>query len=288
MASFSITLNVRGSTPRRKHRVESFLRWAGSKRSLVGELSSFWPQNPGRYIEPFAGSACLFFYLEPDAAILSDLNSELMNTYAQLRRDCDLVLQSFRRLPKGERAYYRIRNQNPQELSPVAAAARFLYLNRYCFNGLFRTNKRGVFNVPYGPPRVPLRGFEERVRKAAALLLRAEFCQGDFEETLSNVRERDFVYLDPPYVVDERRVFTEYLADSFGRRDIKRLERSLQQIDAKGAFFVLSYDDSADIAPIGKQWRTVCVSTRRNIAGFAGARKVASEILMTNIRVQPC
>lgn len=264
------------------------MRWAGSKRSLLRELASFWPEKPGRYIEPFAGSACLFFHLEPEAAILSDLNAELMNTYIQLRHDCELVLQSFRRLPKGEREYYRIRSQNPKLLSPVAAAARFLYLNRYCFNGLFRTNQSGVFNVPYGPPRVPLRGFEERVRNAGALLLRAEFHNSDFEETLAHVRERDFVYLDPPYAVDERRVFTEYLANSFARRDILRLAESLKRLDATGAFFVLSYDDSSDIASLANQWPTVRVSSRRNIAGFVGARKVACEVLITNIRVKAC
>lgn len=263
--------------------MKSILRWAGSKRLLLHELAGYWPANATRYIEPFAGSACLFFHLEPPSALITDLNSELIATYRAIRRDPELVLEAFRRLPLGENAYYSIRKQNPCLLSPMEAAARFLYLNRYCFNGLFRTNSSGIFNVPYGPPRRPLTKFEDRVREAARLLKRAEFRAGDFEKTLDEVQRGDFVYLDPPYAVNETRVFSDYLAVSFSMKDLDRLDDTLDRIHAVGARFLLSYADSKEARKLARKWTVKHVNSRRNIAGFVGARRLAEELLVTNI-----
>jgi len=263
--------------------VRSFLRWAGSKRLLVDDLAAYFPAEASRYVEPFAGSACLFFHLEPNHALITDLNKELISLYQALQRDTELVLEAFRRLRRGEKAYYAVRKMNPRTLSNVEAAGRFLYLNRYCFNGLFRTNQAGVFNVPYGPPRRPLVTFENRVRDAARILRRAEFRAVDFEVTVSEVREGDFVYLDPPYVVKETPVFLDYLATPFTRKDVARLDAALGRIDSVGAFFLLSYADSEEARKLARKWHRRRVTSRRNIAGFAGARKLAGELLVTNM-----
>jgi DNA adenine methylase len=264
--------------------VQTFVRWAGSKRSLIGELASYWSKDAKRYVEPFAGSACLFFHLEPKAALISDLNGELISMYRELQRDVELVLECFRRLRRGEKAYYAIRRKDPNAMSKPEAAARFLYLNRYCFNGLFRTNQAGTFNVPYGPPKRPLKWFEDRVREAARQIKHVEFRVSDFGPILSDVRKGDFVYLDPPYVVDERRIFSEYLPGSFAKEDLDRLAEGLVTIDDAGASFLLSYADSREARLLAKKWSKRTVSTRRNIAGFVGARKVAGELLVTNVR----
>jgi len=264
--------------------VQTFVRWAGSKRSLIKELGQYWIEDSKRYIEPFAGSACLFFHLEPKAALISDLNAELISMYRELQRDAELVLECFRRLRKGEKAYYAIRREDPRLLSRPEAAARFLYLNRYCFNGLFRTNQTGTFNVPYGPPKRPLKTFEDRVREAAGLIKHVEFRVSDFEAVLKDVQKGDFVYLDPPYVVDERRIFSEYLPGSFSKHDLDRLSEALKAIEHAGASFLLSYADSPEARRLAQNWSKQPVSTRRNIAGFVGARKVAGELLVTNIR----
>src|SRR5258708_7755717 len=127
-----------------------FLRWAGSKRQLVKTLSSYWDDTFGRYVEPFAGSACLFFHVQPSRAILGDQNEELIATYKEIKCRPEYVAKRLRLLKKSKTTYYRIRKQSVRGLSSIEQAARFIYLNRCCFNGLYRTNLKGEFNVPYG------------------------------------------------------------------------------------------------------------------------------------------
>lgn len=249
---------------------------------MVRSFEQFVPSNFRRYFEPFAGSACVFFHLGPTTSILADLNSELVATYNALKLDVDLVLECFRRLRTGPDHYYRIRAMSPNTLSGPEAAARFLYLNRYCFNGLYRTNLKGDFNVPYGPPLKPLNAFEDRVRKGVPLLKTATVLTADFASVLEDVESDDFVYLDPPYVLDERRVFSEYLPTSFATRDLARLATSLSLIDARGATFLLSYADSAEARSLAAGWYSRRITTQRNIAGFAGARKQTIELLCSN------
>jgi DNA adenine methylase len=259
------------------------LRWAGSKRELVPKLRPYWLGGHSRYIEPFAGSACFFFALEPKSAVLGDLNSELIQTYRALKCDADLVLECFRRLPIGEAPYYSIRSIDPKSLTEPEVAARFLYLNRYCFNGLYRTNLAGSFNVPYGPPRRPLVNFERTVLGASSLLRNAQLVNADFETTLREVASGDFVYLDPPYAVEGRRIFAEYHPQSFTAPDLVRLGTCLRRIDEAGALFLVSYADSPEARRLFKPWSFRRVRTRRNIAGFAGARRTAFELVAFNL-----
>src|SRR6266480_5624861 len=164
--------------------MKSPLRWAGSKRQVLQQLKVYWPGDHVRYVEPFAGSASLFFDLEPSRAILGDLNQELIDALQAIQRDVRGVLEYLRGLPIGKRAYYGVRKVDPTSLCHVTAAARFLYLNRYCFNGLYRTNLRGDFNVPYGPPNSRVSFDEAMVNRAAGVLQHAQLIHSDFEATL--------------------------------------------------------------------------------------------------------
>src|SRR5258708_201479 len=130
--------------------MKSIFRWAGSKRQLLPLLEGYWSRDFGRYVEPFAGSACFFFRLMPERALLADINKELICAYRQIKADALKVHNSLKKLSTGSDTYYQQRSLDPVYLSPNARAARFIYLNRYCFNGLYRTNQRGEFNVPYG------------------------------------------------------------------------------------------------------------------------------------------
>lgn len=265
--------------------MNSFLRWAGSKRLILPKLAKYCPLNINRYVEPFAGSARLFFALEPQQAVLGDLNEELIRTMRAVRRDVDLVLAALRRLPLGKEAYYEIRRINPRPLSDAEVAGRFIYLNRYCFNGIFRTNMQGYFNVPYGAPK---RGkvnpiAEQPIVDAARLLRRALLVHGDFETTLAHVQAGDFVYLDPPYAVERRRVFTEYLPSSFSGSDLARLSKCLEDLEERGAHFVISYADSKEARDLLRRWSPRRVHTPRNIAGFAAKRRGAYELIATNV-----
>lgn len=137
-----------------------FLRWAGSKRRLLPVLQTFWNDRHKRYVEPFAGSACLFFALRPPKAILGDLNPELVSTYREVKYRVDDVLNELATIPLADRGEYkRLRTSDPSELSGVQRAARFIYLNRFCFNGIYRTNLKGQFNVPFSG--CPVRRFPE-------------------------------------------------------------------------------------------------------------------------------
>lgn len=265
--------------------MNSFLRWAGSKRLILPKLAKYCPSTIKRYVEPFAGSARLFFALEPQRAVLGDLNEELIRTMRAVRRDVDLVLAAVRRLPLGKEAYYEIRRIDPRPLSDAEVAGRFIYLNRYCFNGLFRTNMQGRFNVPYAAPKqgrlLPIA--ENAIVEAAQLLRRAMLVHGDFETTLAQVRDGDFVYLDPPYAVERRRVFSEYLPGSFSGEDLARLSKCLEGLEERGAYFVISYADSKEARDLLRRWAPKRVHTPRHIAGFAAGRRGAYELIATNV-----
>jgi DNA adenine methylase len=214
--------------------------------------------------------------------VLGDLNPELIATYRALRRDAGLVCECLRRLPVTEHDYYRIRAIDPKPLSETETAARFLYLNRNCFNGIYRTNLSGRFNVPYGPPKNGA-GFDySRIIEAAKLLTRTELVHGDFSETLSRVEPGDFVYLDPPYAVADRRIFSEYYHKTFSIHDLSRLGEHLNKINRIGATFVISYADSKEARALFSSWATKRVRARRNIAGFAANRRHAYELIATN------
>ncbi len=226
----------------------------------------------------------MFFDLEPERALLGDLNNDLITTYRALKRDAALVCECLRRLPTGSNAYYRIRAFDPEPLSEPERAARFIYLNRNCFNGIYRTNQKGQFNVPYGPPRSMAKFDYERIMIASTMLRRATLLKNDFEVTLQRVQSGDFVYLDPPYAVAHRRIFAEYHPETFGTKDLIRLTSSLKEIDRRGAIFVISYADSREARELLRPWSPKRVRTRRHVAGFVGHRRHAYEIIASNLK----
>jgi DNA adenine methylase len=237
-------------------------------------------------VEPFAGSACLFFHLQPPEAILADLNEDLIRTYRTVRDNAPAVIESYGRLRRTKATYLRIRALDPVLLASAEAAARFLFLNRSCFNGLYRTNSRGEFNVPYAAPSPTVSTVARQVTEAAALLRSATLVSGDFQTTLAAVRRNDFVYLDPPYAVSSRRVFREYHQNAFAHGDLVRLAAALETLDRKGATFLVSYADCALARKLLSVWRLRRIRARRHIAGFAGHRRHAIELLATNLPLE--
>jgi DNA adenine methylase len=249
---------------------------------LLARLRPYWPGANTRYIEPFCGSACLFFALEPSRAILGDLNEELIYALRVVRNDPYLVLESLRRFRGGSAGYYRLRRTLPSSLAEAERAARFLYLNRMCFNGIYRTNSRGAFNVPYGPPENRHKFDESVIVAASRVLANALLVHADFEETLERVRPHDFVYLDPPYCLGHRRVFREYGSGSFAISDLLRLGGQLRRLDAMRARFVISYADSPEARRLLRPWNPFRVRVRRHIAGFSYHRRHAYELIASN------
>jgi DNA adenine methylase len=263
--------------------MKSPLRWAGSKRALLPALKRYWVNNStGRYIEPFCGSACLYFAIEPQRAILGDINRELITSYKVLSARPTEVIECIRHYPISKANYYRLRKQAPESLSEIEQAARFLFLNRLCFNGIYRTNLSGQFNVPIGKPKSKVKFDFETILQASSLLRHASILNSDFANVLDQATEGDFVYLDPPYAVARRRVFSEYHPESFAERDLDRLQQCLHKLDAKRVRFVVSYADSREGRELVSDWHFQRVRTRRNVAGFASDRRYAFELMASN------
>lgn len=258
------------------------LRWAGSKRSLLPQLLPHARHARGRYVEPFAGSACLFFAARPHSAVLGDLNGELIETYGVLRQHPRLVARRMHAWPTDADGYYAVRNLAPTQLGPIERAARFIYLNRLCFNGVYRTNRKGQFNVPYGkhtgaPPT------EQHLYRCSVALRGADLRSGDFDETTADAGPGDFVYLDPPYTQNPETAYGVYGYGSFDARDLDRMMKTLRRLDRKGATFLFSYalvPGLADELPRG--WRYREVAARGRVAASVSSRGARPEILVTN------
>ena len=269
-------------TELKRPRPKSFLRWAGSKKQLLPILKEFWLHDNTRYIEPFAGSACLFFELQPKSSILGDINAELIQAYEQIKSNITDLLSLLSHASKSKDEYYRLRALQPESLSPPERAARFIYLNRYCFNGLYRTNLRGQFNVPYGGEKSGHLPSTELLMGCHRILQSTTLVTGDFEKALDLAQSGDFVYMDPPYSVASYRVFNEYTPAPFGKEDIARLRVWMDRLTNLGVEFLVSYADCQESKDLRKDYECRKVFTRRHIAGFVSKRKEIGEVMISN------
>lgn len=261
--------------------VEPLLRWAGSKKKLLPVLLAAAPEDAERYIEPFAGSAVLFLRLGADNAILGDFNQSLIETYRTVQRCPRAVWERASKLGDSPDDYYAIRAIPRNHLNAFERAAQFVYLNRYCFNGVYRTNLSGQFNVARGKGHLfmpSLAAFEAFAKRLKAAELRCS----DFEEILSEAGQGDFVYLDPPYALGEKRDRGEYGCNAFREKDERRLIASLRAADRRGAKVLLSYSPAETVLRGLKKWRRHDLTVARNVAGFMSARRHADEVLLSN------
>lgn len=262
------------------------LRWAGSKRLQLAAIADYWPRQFSRYIEPFCGSCAALFEVGPASAVMNDINPELMNFWSVIKQDPIEVHSRVAGMPNSVDLYYATRSQNPLELSSLDRAVRFFYLNRYSFNGLYRTNREGRFNVPYGGRRCgsipPVSAFVACSRALTNVTLSCE----DFQPFLSRVASRgDFVYLDPPYAVDGSRVSGEYDLQAFRLSDFARLTDELGRLDRIGAMFMLSYPiNASSVSGMDRYYKGQYV-VRRRISGFRHGRSPQTEAVFTNYEV---
>jgi DNA adenine methylase len=261
----------------------SLLRWAGSKRSSLPILSAYCSTGRNRYVEPFCGSAALFFHLRPERALLSDINDHLINFYSVLKHSAAEVYDYAVSIPRDAQTFYRTRADFNESKDPFIRACLFYYLNKNCFNGLFRTSKLGHFNVPFSPSRTGEYPPKTAFLEAADAIRSATFVCADFETVLfEHCRQGDFVFLDPPYSAATRYPFREYFPGCFMASDIGRLIRVLDILDARGVTFLATFSSSFVDDVAERCWQIDLIRTRRNISGFAGARKYVNDIVVTN------
>ncbi|GAA1463022.1 DNA adenine methylase [Williamsia maris] len=218
-----------------------FLRWAGSKRWLTPRLTQLIPSDFRDYYEPFLGSGALYFAAaEGHRSFLADLIDPLIDCFTAVKDHPEDVADAARRWATDKTSFYAVRELHPSDR--IESAARFIYLNKLCFNGLYRENRLGEFNVPYGRPKSSnVVDTAHLKRVSARLSLDTSILASDFEESLSNCKEADFVYLDPPYVDNDR--FVDYNSKIFTTDDQERLRVCFEKLDRSGVFCILSLPD---------------------------------------------
>jgi DNA adenine methylase len=259
------------------------LKWAGGKRQLIDVILAHLPAKMETYFEPFVGGGAVFFALAAEGrfrhARLSDQNRELIETYRAVRDDVDEVIAELSLMDHSEDDYYRIRATNPRK--PARRAARMIYLNRTGYNGLYRVNRAGRFNVPFGRYKNPKICDEARLRAVARALAGVELSVADFETACSDARCGDAVYFDPPYVpVSATARFAEYHHQPFGSHEHERLADLYRRLACKGVSTLLSNSDVPFTRGLYREFDVGTVAARRNINSRATARGPISELLV--------
>lgn len=265
------------------------MRWAGSKKQLGDILANCWyaaqcAGGSGRYIEAFCGSASLFFRIKPKKSILIDVNARLVETFTSVKESPRRLFSLLSTYPADSDFYYSLRGKNTDVMPDLERSARFIYLNRYCFNGLYRTNSKGHFNVPYGGERNGTLPTLDILLEASDALQRSKLITGDFYTNIAkSIKAGDFVYLDPPYAKRNHSLDLQYGPDVFGVSDLRRLFELLLLIEASGAYFLFSYAECEEINEFIQRWGAHRVEVKRTIAANSGKRKKVNEVLITNL-----
>lgn len=241
-----------------------------------------FPQTFRRYHEPFLGGGAVFFALEPLRGILSDINSDLIYTYRSLRDDVDGVIAALRKHRPTEAHFYRVRAQNSDSLSEIQCAARTIFLNRTCFNGLYRVNRKGQFNVPYGRYENPTICNEQNLRAVSQALQGADINVASAFHVGRRARRGDMVYFDPPYdPMSSSASFTAYAKQPFGRDEQARLAALFARLANRGVHVMLSNSDTPFIRELYKGFRIDRVHARRAINSRADRRGTVAEVIIT-------
>jgi DNA adenine methylase len=268
------------------------VKWAGGKGQILGELLKRVPDTYGTYYEPFVGGGALYFALSPARAVLNDKNPHLMNAYSVIRDDVESLIRklaeheaAYRQTVPQSAYYYRVRSLKPWSLPPVERASWLIFLNRTCYNGLWRVNSEGVFNVPFGRYKNPRILDEANLREISALLQSVTLRCVDFEEVLEGAQAGDFVYLDPPYdPVSDTSRFTNYVDEGFGPKDQERLAGVFEALSRRGVLAMLSNSDTPLIRRLYARYEPEVVCAKRPINCRGDRRGVINELVIRNYR----
>lgn len=249
-------------------KIRPILKWAGGKTQLLQDILSKFPKKYNKFIEPFFGGGAVFFAARPTNAIIADSNPELVNLYQSIASDVDGVIDCIRAFKNTEEDFYAVRELNVESLSNIEAAARTVFLNRTCFNGLYRVNKSGRFNVPYGKYKNPKIFHEDEIRAASALLRTATIVCADYKAVLKeNAQNGDVVFLDPPYLpISEYADFKRYTKEQFYEEDHIELATEVQRLHELGCHVILTNSNHPLVHEQYGQFAIEVVQTKRYIS----------------------
>ena len=269
-----------------------FVKWAGGKRQVINELKKYIPNEFDTYYEPFIGGGALLFELAPKRAVINDSNKELMNVYEVLCDDKKFskmcrVLNDYE-VNHSEEFYYEIRNKDREKqkfsrLADYTRAARTIYLNKACFNGLYRVNSKNEFNVPFGKKeKVNTYDGGNLITVSNYLTMNdIKILSVDFEEAVKDAKRGDFVYFDPPYDSDTG-TFNSYTEDGFGKEEQRRLARVFKELDERGVYVMLSNHNTLLVNELYKGYNMHVIEAKRNINSKGNKRGKVEELIITN------
>ena len=274
--------------------VAPVVKWVGGKRQLLSEISPLLPKRITSYCEPFLGGGAVLFSIQPSKAIVKDLNSDLITVYEVIRDDVEELIDNLKKHENSSEYFYTIRDMDRNKetyaaMSKVERASRLIYLNKTCFNGLFRVNSSGEFNSPFGHYKNPNIVNEPVLRAVNKYFSSSNitFCNEDFAVTLGRISKGSFVYLDPPYdPVSDTANFTGYNRGGFDRNEQIRLKQCCDELTQRGVKFMLSNSATTFIKELYKDYDISIVQAKRAINSDASKRGAIEEVLIRNYGIE--
>lgn len=275
---------------RRNNLVAPVVKWVGGKRQLINEIHKYIPTEISTYYEPFLGGGAVLFHLQPPKAIVNDINEELINLYEVIKDNVDDLVADLKKHRNDADYFYEIRELDRDkekycQLTPVERASRIHYLNKTCYNGLFRVNRAGEFNSPFGRYQNPNIVNETTLREVSKYFNKAKitFKCCDFADVVKGIRKGSFVYFDPPYdPVSDSANFTGYDKGGFNREEQKRLKKLCDKLNDRGIKFLLSNSATNFIQDLYSQYNIVIINAKRTINSKGDKRGEVDEVLIRN------
>ncbi len=266
------------------------LKWVGGKRQLLPEIETYIPNNFSTYYEPFFGGGAVLFHIQPAKALVNDINEELINLYKVIKDNVEQLIQDLEKHENTAEYFYKIRQldrdkQEYSKLSNIQRASRIHYLNKTCYNGLFRVNQQGEFNTPFGRYKNPNYVNEETLRAVNLYFNKSNITYkcGDFEEAVKGIRKGSFVYFDPPYdPVSDSANFIGYDKGGFSRDEQVRLKNLCDKLNKRGVKFLLSNSATEFILDLYKKYKIEIVQAKRSINSHGDKRGDVDELLVRN------
>lgn len=274
---------------RKNKLIAPFLKWVGGKRQLIPAINKYSPKRFATYYEPFVGGGAILFELQPKKAVINDFNAELINTYNVIKNQPEQLIEDLKTHLNESEYFYHIRsldrNDDYNKLSNLKKASRIIYLNKTCYNGLYRVNNSGEFNAPFGKYKNPNIVNEHTIRAVSKYLNsnNITILSGDFENALKNIRKGAFVYFDPPYdPVSKSSNFTGYIQGGFDIYDQVRLRDLCDKLDRRGIKFLVSNSKTQLILDLYSNYNINFVKANRAINSKASKRGEVDEVLIRN------
>lgn len=277
-------------------KAKPFVKWAGGKRQIIDKLLKLVPVEYNTYYEPFVGGGALLFELSPKEAVINDSNKELMNVYKTISTDKGyeetLKLLNAYEKKHDEAFYYKIRNIDKDKnkfakLNDYERAARTIYLNKACFNGLYRVNSKGEFNVPFNK-KLKINTYDGQNMTLAYVYFQTNkitMLSTDFEEAVKDAKKGDFIYFDPPYDSENDDTFNSYTEEGFGKEEQRRLAKLYKDLSDRGCYVMLSNHNTTLINELYKYYNIHVINAKRNINSKGEKRGSVEEVIITNYEV---